>query len=247
MSRDTETMNCERYREAISADPAFDGGTEHVSACVDCQAFRSEIQALDAGIKSALQINVPELKMPDLPDIEVLAASGNVVPLAARRAFSKPAWFAMAATVLLAALIGIRLSGYGTSYVSLEEQVLAHVDREPGAFRVTSTPVSERRLAKAVPAHIAALNHDAGIITYAQSCRINGNLVPHLVVQGKRGPITILLMPEESVSKARTFVGDNVHGVIIPVGSGSIAIIGDREEQLDPVTQNMLDSVNWTT
>ena len=94
MSRDTETMNCERYREAISADPAFDGGTEHVSACVDCQAFRSEIQALDAGIKSALQIHVPELKMPDLPDIDVSAASNNVAPLATRRAFTKPIWFA---------------------------------------------------------------------------------------------------------------------------------------------------------
>ena len=247
MSWDTETMNCERYREAISANPAFDGGTEHVSACVDCQAFRSEIQALDAGIKSALQIYVPELKMPELPDIDVSAASNNVTPLAVRRAFTKPIWFALAATVLLAALIGIRLPGDGTPYVSLEEQVLAHVDREPGAFRVTSTPVSEHQLAKAVPPHIAALNHDAGIITYAQSCRINGNLVPHLVIQGKRGPITILLMPEESVSEARTFESENVHGVIIPVGSGSIAIIGDREEQLDHVTQNMLNSVNWIT
>ena len=247
MSREPETMNCEEYREAISAEPTFDGGTEHVSACVDCQAFRSEIQALDAGIKSALQINVPKLKMPDLPDIEALAASNNVAPLAVRRAFAKPAWFAMAATVLLAALIGIRLSGYGTSYIMLEEQVLAHVDREPGALRVTSTPVSDSRLATMVPADIASVNHDAGMITYAQSCRINGNLVPHLVIQGKRGPITIMLMPEESVSKARTFEGENVHGVIIPVGSGSIAIIGNRDEQLDNVTQNMLDSVNWST
>ena len=247
MSREPETMNCEEYREAISAQPTFDGGTEHVSACVDCQAFRSEIQALDAGIKSALQINVPKLKMPDLPDIEVLAASTNVAPLVVRRAFAKPIRFAMAATVLLAVLIGIRLSGYGTSYISLEEQVLAHVDREPRALRVTSTPVSDSRLAAMVPADIASVNHDAGLITFAQSCRINGNLVPHLVVQGKRGPITILLMPEESVSDARTFEGDNVHGVILPVGSGSIAVIGDREEQLGRVTQNMLDSVNWST
>ena len=247
MSRETETMNCEQYREAISAEPAFDGGTEHVSACVDCQTFRTEIRALNVRIESALLVDVPELKMPELPDIEAVAAGDNVVPLASRRSFSKPVWLALAATVLLAALIGIRLPDFGTSYTSLEEQVLAHVDREPGAFRVTSTPVSESRLAKAVPAHIAALNHDEGMITYAQSCSINGYPVPHLVIQGERGPITILLMPNESVSEARTFEGENVHGVILPVGSGSIAIIGNREEQLDRVTKKMLDSVNWST
>ncbi len=247
MSREPETMNCEEYKEAISAEPAFDGGTEHVSACVDCQAFRTEILALDAGIKTALQVNVPELIMPELPDIEALAAGDNVVPLAPRRPFSKPTWFALAATVLLAAFIGVRLSDFGVSHASLEEQVLAHVDREPSALRVSSTPVSDRRLARTVPADIASVNHDAGIITYAQSCRINGHTVPHLVIQGERGPITIMLMPEESVTAARSFEGENVHGVILPVGSGSIAIIGDREEQLGRVTQNMLDSVNWST
>ena len=181
------------------------------------------------------------------PDIEAVAASDNVVPLASRRSFSAPTWFALAATVLLAALIGIRLSGFGASYASLEDQLLAHVDREPGAFLVTSTPVSDSRLARAVPADIAALNHDAGMITYAQSCSINGYPVPHLVIQGEHGPVTILLMPNEPVSEARAFEGENVHGVILPVGSGSIAIIGNREEQLDRVRKNMLDSVNWST
>ena len=119
--------------------------------------------------------------------------------------------------------------------------------REPSAMRVSSTPVSDRRLARTVPADIASVNHDSGMITYAQSCRINGNTVPHLVIQGERGPITIMLMPEESVTAARSFEGENVHGVILPVGSGSIVIIGDREEQLGRVTQNLLDSVNWGT
>ncbi len=247
MSRETVTMNCEEYREAISAEPTFDGGTEHVLACADCQTFRTEIRALDAGIKSALLVDVPELKMPELPDIEAVAASDNVVSLASRRSFSTPTRYALAATVLLAALIGFRLLAPSVSHASLEEQVLAHVDREPGAFRVTSTPVSDSRLARAVPTHIAALNHDAGMITYAQSCSINGRSVPHLVIQGEHGPITILLMPYESVSEARTFEGENVHGVILPVGSGSIAIIGNRDEQLDRVTRNTLDSVNWST
>lgn len=240
-------MNCEEYRQAISTDPNADDGAEHVSTCVDCQAYRSAMQALNVGIAEALQIAVPELSLPELPEIEPSVDNDKVVSLASWRSFSRPTRFALAATVLLAAVIGIRMTGVGVSYGSLEEQVLAHVDREPGAFRETSVPVSERRLARTVPANIAHLNHDAGVITYAQSCRINGNTVPHLVIQGERGPITILLMAEESVSEARILEGRSVRGVILPVGSGSIAIIGERDEQLERVKRYMLESVNWST
>jgi hypothetical protein len=153
----------------------------------------------------------------------------------------------LAATVLLAAVIGIRMTGMDETYDSLQEQVLAHVDSEPGALRVSTVPVSDNRLARAVPEYIATMNHDAGLITYAQSCTINGRSVPHLVIQGEHGPITILLMPDEKVSRAITLDGVNIQGIILPVGSGSIAIIGDREEQLDRVKQNVTDAVTWST
>jgi hypothetical protein len=56
-----------------------------------------------------------------------------------------------------------------------------------------------------------------------------------------------LLMPDEKVAEAMTIHGDNINGIILPVGNGSIAIIGDREEQLDEVRENVLDSVMWST
>jgi hypothetical protein len=153
----------------------------------------------------------------------------------------------MAATILLAAVVGIRLTGMGVSYGTLEEQVLAHVDNEASALLPSSTPVSDRQLSRAVPNEIATMNRDVGLITYAQSCSINGKDVPHLVIQGAHGPITILLMPHESVAEATTLDGVNVKGIILPVGDGSIAIIGDREEQLDQVKESVLDSVTWST
>ena len=54
-------------------------------------------------------------------------------------------------------------------------------------------------------------------------------------------------MPEEKVAVAMPFDGDNVHGVIIPAGDGSIAIVGPREEALESIRADMLESVTWTT
>ncbi len=234
-------MNCDQYIEAISGDPSFDGGAGHLSECSSCQAYRQEMMALDDKILRALSLNVPELKMPDLPEIE----TSNVVTLNWRRRFSPPTWLAMAATVVVAALIGIRFVGVDNQ--TLAEDVLAHLDHEPNALVVTDVAVSNERFRSVVPARIASMDRSAGLITYARSCEINGQDVPHLVIQGEHGPVTILLMPEEKIPNALPLEGDTVHGVILPVGSGSIAIIGVREERLDLIEERVLKSVTWST
>jgi len=236
-------MKCEEYQQAIAADPAFDGGLDHVAECTECANFATEIRTLNVRIAKAMDLSVPALKMPELPPIE----ANNVVSLSSRRVLNKPTWLAIAASGLLAAFIGFRVADVPVSDNSLSDQLLAHMDHEPYALEVSTQAVSDSRLQRVVPENIATMNHDAGLITYAQSCEINGRSVPHLVVQGKNGPITILLMPEEAVTEAQDIIGDNIQGVILPVGSGSIAIIGSDDEAIEEVKSNVLDSVNWST
>lgn len=198
---------------------------------------------LDDMIARALKIDVPELDMPELPEIE----TGKVTAIRPKRRLSPPAWLAMAATVAVAAIISVRMLGSSVEYDSLAEQVLAHIDHEPAALVVTDRVVGDDRLHAVVPADLAELDHSAGLITYAQSCVINGRTVPHLVIQGKHGPVTILLMPGEHVDEAIDVMGDHVNGVILPVGDGSIAIVGELEEPLDGIRKKVLSSVTWGT
>ena len=202
-----------------------------------------QYQALDLKIAKALQIDVPALRMPELPHLD----TAKVASLPARRRSMKPLWFAVAATVVLATSITLRTSGLFDTQNSLAAEVLAHLDHEPFAFDNTQTPVSDERLARAVPASLAVYERGTSLVTYAQHCVINGNDVPHLVIQGEHGPVTILLMPYEQVAEETPLDGDNVKGVILPFGKGSIAIIGDREERLEPIQKNVVNSVTWAT
>jgi hypothetical protein len=236
-------MNCKEYRLAIAADPSREDGDAHAAACPACLAYRDGLRALDRRIGRALQISVPELRMPELPDVD----TERVVALPARRRFTSPAWLAVAATLVLAAFVGVRMIGGNVEYASLADEIVAHLDHEAGALRVTDNPVSERRLAKVVPANVASMNHDAGLITYAQTCVINGKKVPHLVIQGERGPVTILLLPDEAIDGATELVGESINGVLLPVGGGSVAIIGERDEELESIRQNVMNSVTWST
>jgi uncharacterized protein (DUF2237 family) len=235
-------MNCEEYRQAIAADPSFDGGAAHLSECAACKDYRKQILELDKAISAALSLDVPKLEMPELPDVD----TGNVVSLPARR-WNAPTLIAIAATVILAAFIGVRMFGSAGEYDTLAEQLLAHIDHEPGALQVSNVPVSDVRLAAVVPADVARLDHSTGLITYARSCEINGRDVPHLVIQGERGPVTLLLMPHETIDGPQSITGESVSGVILPVGDGSIAIFGERDEPLERIEKKVLDSVTWST
>jgi len=246
-------MNCEEYREAIAGDPTefFPGGAEHSSGCEECSSYRQELRALDECIARALAIDVPALRMPELPAID---AADNVVGIGSAparpssRITSLPVWAGLAAAVAVVALLFTGGPDGATDTQQLVREIIAHMDHEQSSRQVTSVPVSDRTLDTVVDPEVSAMDPDIGLITYAMSCVINGHTVPHLVVQGEQGPITLILLPDEEVGEAIPLSGDNVHGVLLPVGSGSIAVIGQREEQLGEIGEvgrRLSETVEW--
>lgn len=242
-------MNCEEYREAITADPSesFAGGAAHAAGCTACGRYRDGMRALDERIAAALAIDVPPLRMPDLPPVD--ETGGKVVELPAGRSgkVSAPLWLGIAAGIVVAVFAGFNALSPEPSG-TLAEQVIAHMDHEQASRQVTSVSVPERELHDVIDSRVSALDTGIGLVTYAQSCVINGNTVPHLVIQGESGPVTLILLPDEEIADAIPLSGEHVHGVIVPVGSGSVAIIGERAGQLgeiDEIGRRIVESVEW--
>ena len=237
-------MNCQQYREALAAQPdeLSAGADAHVAQCAECAAFRRDIQSLEELIARALQIDVPELRLPELKPVD---GSSAVASLPLRR-MSTPVWLGLAASVAIAAVLGIRLLANDPVQPSLAAAILEHLDHEPQALRATNTAVSAQRLDDVVGVR-ADMDSSPGLVTYAMTCVINGHTVPHLVIQGERGPVTILLLAEETIYASLPIEGEAVRGVILPVGSGSIAVIGERDEPLDKIQEQVVNSVHWKT
>ena len=70
MSQENDTMKCEDYKAALTADPAFEDESGHVETCVACREYDAEMLALNEQIAAAMQISVPDLTMPELPEID---------------------------------------------------------------------------------------------------------------------------------------------------------------------------------
>jgi hypothetical protein len=95
------------------------------------------------------------------------------------------------------------------------------------------------------------LRPDAGVVSYAQSCLFRGQRVPHLVVQTDMGPVTVMVLVHESVSKPTPFDEHGYRGPLLPVaGHGSIAVLAkDQSGNLDAVksiASRVRADIEWT-
>ncbi|HEX6549964.1 MAG TPA: DUF3379 family protein, partial [Gammaproteobacteria bacterium] len=82
-------------------------------------------------------------------------------------------------------------------------------------------------------------------VTYAQVCPFRGQLVAHLVVRGRNGPVTVLLLPHIHVNKPQHFDEEGFRGVIEPAGSGSIAILANNPSPMQPMAEELVGKVQW--
>jgi hypothetical protein len=89
-------------------------------------------------------------------------------------------------------------------------------------------------------------------VSYASSCLFRGHRVPHLVVQTSMGPVTVMVLVHESVSKAVPFDEEGYRGVIVPVpGHGSLAVlVHDKQADLRAVGEiaaRVQGAIVWTS
>jgi hypothetical protein len=220
-------MSCDEARLQVGADPSATSPAleEHLKGCAACAGFREEMRALDAEIRRALQ--------------QPPAIAGR------RQIRPRPLWrqFALAASVLvaMAAVLGVWLLRPSDT---LAHDVVVHVQGEPESWLATQQ-ISSGGIAAALRGSGVELELTSDKVTYAQSCWFRGHYVPHLVVQTAEGPATVLILRHEHVTARRNFHEDGMSGLIVPAGSGSIAVLARGGGNVDAVVGQMQRDIRW--
>ncbi|HEY0802454.1 MAG TPA: DUF3379 family protein, partial [Steroidobacteraceae bacterium] len=90
------------------------------------------------------------------------------------------------------------------------------------------------------------------LVSYANRCRLRGHEVPHLVFQSNDGPVTVMMLPDETVRISTRFDENGYQGILVPVpGHGALAILErghhmDRVE-VDTFATHVLSLIDWNT
>lgn len=216
-------LNCQEVRLAIGAEPQSLSGdvTAHLETCEACHRFRDETLMLDRNLRAALELPLPAFRQPAARPV--------------RR-------YALAASLMFGLLIA------GTMWVVLPQPALAgdvieHALHEPGSWDGGEVlpPETVAAVLKA-----AGVEFDSSLpITYAAPCPFHGRRMAHLVVQTANGPLTVMLLPRETVSRRREFVEDGMRGVLLPAGAGTVAVLARDGDVPAPLADEIVSAVRW--
>ena len=227
-------LSCIEFRQIIGAEPSSTDKAvlRHRLECRSCGEHARQLQNFDRKLSEALRVEVPD----------GLAARVMLKHSLMRR--QQPRWLAVAATVLLA--IGVGGVSWNTLYGKpLEAAVIEHIHSEPELLLSTDQRVSDVRLQNVLHRGGARVNGNIGDVSFAGLCQFRGQLVAHLVLQGENGPITLLLLPNQEVSSPTPINEEGFQGVILPLESGSVAVVGMYGEPLEAVEYRVKESVSW--
>jgi hypothetical protein len=231
-------MNHEQYRRAVLANPL---GTDpeleaHRAHCEHCRAFADRVLTFEHRLVRALKVTTPN--------------SAKILPFGTRSA-AHPAkdgrWLALAASVAMAFVVAAGI--WLTPRSSLAADVVSHMAEEPAAWESHAT-LSAGELAPVLKRANITLNPNAASVSYANSCSFRGQVVPHLVVQSPGGPVTVMVLIHESVSKARQFDEQGYRGTILPIPHhGSIAVLmkelGTTPAEIDAIAAQVRNAIVW--
>jgi hypothetical protein len=235
-------VNHNEARLLIGGDPhtVAQELAEHLASCAECAQFQREMTVLDDNIRRALEQAPLSVAPPG-------ATSANVTPItdapAAQRRKRANSWsgWALAASVAAISMIAVWTLRPNDS---LAHDVVAHIQYESKSWssteQVTAAGVKETLGQAGV-----AIDMDSGKVRYAHNCLFRGHMVPHLVVSTPQGPVTVMVLPHESVKQSVSFHEDGMSGVITPAPHGSLAVIMQGNENIDAVAQQVQQSVRW--
>lgn len=219
-------MNCEQARMAIGAEPR--GGSaeleQHLAGCADCSGYRREMRALEAQLERALALPLAAPRRG--AEVVAFPVAPPAPPQAAQAPPAARPWrgWALAASLLLTVLLGVFVAG-GRDGEALATDVVEHMAGEIDSWDETR-PLPQSALDLVLRRSGVRLERsELGDVVYAHSCWFRGHWVPHLVLRTPGGPVTVMVLPEESVDAEQRFDEGGYAGVIAPAAVGAVAVL----------------------
>jgi hypothetical protein len=232
---DTGLYDCAAAQRQIGAEPRALPAKlqQHLATCAACQQFRADTLRLEQAIHAALEL-VPPLAAP--------APANKIRELPVRRPRVAPRYWALAASVVLAVAVGAFL-WVARPDTALAGELVAHMGEELASWE-SQDAVPQSALAFVVRRSGVALAPEARV-TYAHSCLFRGQFVPHLVVQSSVGPVTVMILPGESVRQRQPFSEGGYSGVIEPGVGGAFAILARGDVDVTAAIPEVARAIVW--
>jgi len=233
-----------QFRRAIYADPNTQDAEVLAAQRQDVskQKFAKDISLLDARIKQALEVPVPN----DLCNKLILRQT-----LASHQVQKRKTRFhlALAASVAIVGGLILNFMQFSNAYHTLGDYALAHVYYEKDSIANNANDqVTLTSLNKKMAAFDGNFSKKLGKLLFADYCRFDGMKSLHLVYQGKTSPVTVFIVPKnEQLGLSTAFNDEQLFGSSMEFKDNNIIIVADKNESLDVWQKNISETVSWSS
>ncbi len=245
-------MDCETYRTRLLEDPSANVAElgAHEASCAPCRAYAARVRAAEERIAQALRFDVAAYRERYADALaREQAAAGSVVTSRAGGRWLYAIGGAAAGVIATLAIVLYTLTPQNDPQ-TLAAAVVEHWYDEPGSWVRTTSTVSEDAITAVLDGQAEMdLGAVGRPVSYVKSCLVDGQWVPHLVVQGRSGPFMVLLMPERPLQSPvpLTLEQEALNGSLLPAGpGGSIAVLGPSVDESEEVGRAIAAAVEWT-
>ena len=234
-------IDCLEYRRQIGADPEHldAAASAHRETCQACSSYTDRQLALSAKLRIALSVPLPDV---DGSPYTITEPNESAVD-EANGATRQYAWIGIAASLTLGLGLALTAWHWGPQG-SIGHDLVAHVLHEEATLVSTDKAVPVKSLNAVLRDTGASMSEDQ-LVSYARTCVFRGRRVPHLVVQGESGPVTVMILPDVSVDAPSEFSESGYFGTLLPTESGSIAVISGETSDIEPVASSISDALSW--
>ena len=250
-------MNTNEIIERLWADPE-DASSDLLAALAANPQLLAEQQAardFNARLKLGLQaVNADaalRLKLLQLPEHEDnLVVADLSVASSALTASNDSIWrraLPVAASLLL--VLGLVLYYRPDLNLELENEIFAHVYSEEHFFD-SKADISlievNVRMEDVLGAHLLTTADTEHLgVRYADDCWIAKEKSMHLIVKGKTGAITLIMIPSSVASSEFNITDQRFRGIVTPTAGGTLVVIGNKEEPIEEYRKLLSANLDW--
>lgn len=232
-------MNCLQFRHRLMADPddRSEAFLHHAEHCPRCQEEYRRSQKMERDLHQALGMSPPQ----GLRERIIMQGRFRSAQQTRRRYAQLGA---IAAVLLLCAGLVFQFSGM--TEPGLEHQVIDHIAHEANLIQGPASHwVDEARVNALLQSLGGHIDGKIGRVRHAGRCHMGKGDGLHLVLQGEQGAVTLFLMPRQAVDSAIPIQAGNLQGLILPHQGGSIAVVGQRDEDTLQIGEQARRAIRW--
>ncbi|MFQ3234525.1 MAG: hypothetical protein ACI9C4_000076 [Paraglaciecola sp.] len=212
------------FRRTIYADPNSDDQQLLETAQKDNakQEFWSDIKKIDASLKNALEVSVPD----DLAHKLILRQTIDTHHKQTRR---NRLYLSLAASITLVVGLSFTLWQKQPSDINLSAQSLAHVYHEgPNALQANENFTLQQINTK-LAQYGGHLSSNIGQVYYANHCEFDHVKSLHIVMQGENSRVTVFVVPHIKGHKAQDNFSDGfLTAQAIELQNASLVVVGEN-------------------